>query len=291
MFLAVALCVLAIGGGAAEAETKGTLELAFLSERSGGSSVLVAGAGSIKTIARNTTGPPVWFRDGKRLAFTDESGVQIVTLGERRRSVAGCRGNIALAPNARSVICEGSGDADAFHHVNLITGHVTLLGSNDDGLGDTTPQDPAWAVDGTIALIPSTDAPIFLYRLRGSGPDLRLSRPLRQVDYPRQSGVGAPHDPDYSPDGRWLAFTWTCDCRADERNQIWIADARSGKLVRRVTSRGWGPSWSPTGGELAFASDMHGDTEIYTAQIDGRNIRRMTFSRGRDTEPAWRPVR
>ena len=132
------------------------------------------------------------YRDGRRIAYTADGKVHVVTIGGRRRAVAGCRGKLAVAPDGRAVICEGSGDADAFHHVNLVSGQVTLLGSNDDGLGDTTPQDPAWAADGTIALIPSTDSPIFLYRLRGSGTALRLSQPLREIAYPTD-GTETPH--------------------------------------------------------------------------------------------------
>jgi Tol biopolymer transport system component len=291
--LAIAVGVaVALGGGAAEADTSGVNEFAFLSERGGVSSVVLAHGGKTTTLARNADGPPTWFRDGRRLAYAAAGKVHVVTIGGRRRAIAGCRGKIAVAPSGRAVICEGSGDADAFHHVDLVSGRVTLLGSNDDGLGDTTPQDPAWAADGTIALIPSTDSPIYLYRLQGSGIDLRLSRPLREIAYP--NGAETPHDPAFSPDGRWLAFTVCGACRPSEagdrsRAQIWIADVRSGKLVRRLTKRGWQPSWSPTGNELAFVSDMHGDVEIYTVSRDGSNLRRITFRPAADTEPAWRP--
>jgi hypothetical protein len=285
-----------VSGEAALAETNGTREIAFLSQRHGGSSVIVAGAGTLSTLARNANGPPVWFGDGRRIAYTGsdnlDTRLHVFTIGGRRRDFRGCRGKVAVAPDGRSVICEGSGEADAFNHVNLVTGTVTLLGSNDEGLGDTTPKDPAWAADGTIALLPSTDAPIFLYRLRGADADLRLGKPLRQIESPRS---GSPTDPDFSPDGRWLAFATNCSfsCPGHPANtrvrEIWIADVRTGNIVRRVVKRGWQPSWSPTGDELAFASDMRGDVEIYTVQTNGHNLRRMTFSRRADTEPAWRP--
>ena len=292
MRLAVAIGVAVVpGGGAAEAETSSVDEFAFLSERRGSSAVVFAHGGTTTTLARHADGPPTWFRDGRRVAYTASGKVHVVTIGGRRRAVGGCRGNVAVAPDGRAVVCEGSGDADAFHHVDLASGQVTLLGSNDDGLGDTTPQDPAWAADGTIALIPSTDSSIALYRLRGSGSNLRLSRPLREISQP--PGAETPHDPAFSPDGRLLAFTICSNCQIDPENrsrvEIWIADVRSGKLVRRLTARGGQPSWSPTGNELAFASDVHGDVEIYTIRLDGSNLRRITFSRAADTQPAWRP--
>jgi Tol biopolymer transport system component len=280
----------AVGGGAALAETRSVDEFAFLSERGGLSAVVFSHGGKTTTLAREANGPPTWFRDGRRVAYTADGKVHVVTIGGRRAAVAGCRGKVAVAPDGRAVICEASGDADGFNHVNLVSGRVTLLGSNDEGLGDTTPQDPAWAADGTIALLPSFDSPIFLYRLRGSGSDLRLSQPLRRIAYPTE-GSTTPQDPAFSPDGRLLAFTMCSNCTAGDssRAQIWIADVRSGKLVRRITKRGWQPSWSPSGNELAFASDMHGNLEIYTIRRDGSNLRRITFSRAADTEPAWRP--
>ena len=255
---------------------------------------MLARASGITTLARDANGPPVWFRDGKRLAFTTNrektkpTQLQVVTIGGGHRTLWGCRGKVAAAPDGRAVICEGADEADAFNHDNLVTRAVTRLGSNDDGLGDTTPQDPAWAADGTIALIPRTEAPILLYRLRGSVESLRLSQPLGDIEY-RYEVDGTPHDPDFSPDGRWLAFTTSKGYSASRPRQIWIADVKTGKIVRRLTKRGWSPSWSPTGAELAFASDRHGDVEIYVARADGSNVRRITFSRGADTEPAWRP--
>ena len=68
--LAIAVGVaVALGGGAAEADTSGVNEFAFLSERGGVSSVVLAHGGKTTTLARNADGPPTWFRDGRRLAY------------------------------------------------------------------------------------------------------------------------------------------------------------------------------------------------------------------------------
>ena len=142
--------------------------------------------------------------------------LRVARIGDGHRTLAGCRGKVALAPNGRAVICEGPGDAEVFNHVNLVTGLITVLGENDEGLGDTTPEDPAWAADGTIALKPSFESSLGLYRLRGTVGNPRLSRPLRTIEYPRDEVYvyGGHIDPDFSPDGRWLAFTTTTVDRA-----------------------------------------------------------------------------
>lgn len=50
------------------------------------------------------------------------------------------------------------------------------------------------------------------------------------------------------------------------------------------------PSWSPDGSQIAFSSSRDGNTEIYTADWNGRNIRRMTVQpKAIDTSPAWNP--
>jgi Tol biopolymer transport system component len=47
--------------------------------------------------------------------------------------------------------------------------------------------------------------------------------------------------------------------------------------------------FSPDGGQLVWVSNMSGDTEIYTSDADGSNIRRLTTSPGPDVNPAWSP--
>lgn len=52
-----------------------------------------------------------------------------------------------------------------------------------------------------------------------------------------------------------------------------------------------GPSWSPDGTQIAFASDRDGDANynIFVMNIDGSNLRTIVTDTGGDFAPAWSP--
>ena len=49
------------------------------------------------------------------------------------------------------------------------------------------------------------------------------------------------------------------------------------------------PAVSRDGSRVAFSSSRDGNFGIYLVGIDGQGLRRLTFSRGDDSEPAWSP--
>jgi len=51
----------------------------------------------------------------------------------------------------------------------------------------------------------------------------------------------------------------------------------------------WLPAWSPDGTRVAFTSTRDGNPEIYVANRDGSNIRRLTNHPGIDISPTWSP--
>ena len=64
------------------------------------------------------------------------------------------------------------------------------------------------------------------------------------------------------------------------------------KQIRQITNqRGLNesPSWAPNGRHLAFASTRAGDSQIFTVNRDGSNIRQLTFE-GMSTTPSWGPA-
>jgi Tol biopolymer transport system component len=92
----------------------------------------------------------------------------------------------------------------------------------------------------------------------------------------------------YSPDGRRVAFESE---RADERGEIWLADA-DGTNVTRLT-RGPGRAqgsarWSPDGRVIAFDSRAEdGRYDIWTIRVDGSGLRRATFDPADENMPSW----
>lgn len=75
-----------------------------------------------------------------------------------------------------------------------------------------------------------------------------------------------------APDGEAIAFTY--------RGQIYLVDAEGGLGVP-VTSQGYysyGAVWSPDSEELAFASDINGDDDVYVTKFDAGTLKRLTWS-------------
>ncbi|HET9941794.1 MAG TPA: translocation protein TolB, partial [Terriglobia bacterium] len=50
------------------------------------------------------------------------------------------------------------------------------------------------------------------------------------------------------------------------------------------------PSWSPDGKSIVYSSQRDRDSEIYSADADGQNSRRLTNSRGIDVSPTFNPA-
>jgi len=112
----------------------------------------------------------------------------------------------------------------------------------------------------------------------GSGRH-RLTRNIRSAQHPA-----------WSPDGQKVAF--------DTDYGIYVVNV-DGSGLRRLTRSLPGPhwesypAWSPNGRRIAFTSP--GNTpvgiylSIYVMDADGTGWRRVTSSRGGDSEPAWSP--
>lgn len=49
------------------------------------------------------------------------------------------------------------------------------------------------------------------------------------------------------------------------------------------------PAWSPDGIRIAFASNRHGNYDIYTVKRDGTVLQRMTQDSGDNQHPHWSP--
>ena len=110
---------------------------------------------------------------------------------------------------------------------------------------------PSVAPDKTIAFSQRNGADWDLYVLRHASPPTNLTADSAADDW----------QAEFSPDGKWLAFR-------SERNGggIYIMNP-DGKNLRRLTSAGFNPTWSPDGSEVAYS----------TAQVIA--------------DPAFRPIR
>jgi Tol biopolymer transport system component len=133
-----------------------------------------------------------------------------------------------------------------------------------------------WSSRGLIAYEVGGKVPaIFTIRPNGSGMRLLLHRATQ---------------PEWSPDGRHLAFVRNQDNYLHE----WIYVARAnGKGARRAV-RGLYPAWSPNGKRLAFVQpNVRSNRTIwslYTIRLDGSDRRLLVRTRDELLAPDWQPL-
>ena len=93
--------------------------------------------------------------------------------------------------------------------------------------------------------------------------------------------------PRVAPDNSRVAFS----SLGREGFQIRMYSLLLGRAVNIPVAGGTNlsPAWSPNGRELAYSSSRSGDPEIWIADANGGNSRRLTSFRGPDVSPTFNP--
>jgi TolB protein len=84
------------------------------------------------------------------------------------------------------------------------------------------------------------------------------------------------YSPDFSPDGRWLAFS----SNRGETYQIWLVPRAGGEP--QPLARGFGaPTWSRDGAHVFFFRSTAGSTDLWSVSVETREARPLTNLVGR----------
>lgn len=130
---------------------------------------------------------------------------------------------------------------------------------------------------------PKTGRELAFVSDRGGQPQIYLVDADGTNERPLLSMGGHMDSPAWSPDGRFIAFTW--DGGGGGFN-IYLADVASGQVLRLTREgRNENPAWSPDSRHLAFQSNRSGRWEIWAMHIDGSEPRQLTRGGGRS--PSW----
>jgi Tol biopolymer transport system component len=92
-----------------------------------------------------------------------------------------------------------------------------------------------------------------------------------------------PQDPEWSPDGNWLAFSMSGD--------IWKVPSNGGTAVALTNGSGYHfePAWRPDGRSIALTVDLDGNLDIAVVAVDGGQITRITNDAHVDIQSACSP--
>jgi Tol biopolymer transport system component len=112
-----------------------------------------------------------------------------------------------------------------------------------------------------------------------------------KIDISARNGIGRPislisstgfdEDPQYSPDGKRIAFKST----RSGRFEIWVTNSDGSNPVQLSNSIGtgsWFPHWSPDGKTILFNSDPEGHAEMFLVSSHGGTTTRLTRGAGQN---------
>jgi Tol biopolymer transport system component len=166
-------------------------------------------------------------------------------------------------------------------------GNAELYSMNPNGSGvqrlTVDPQydfSPAWSADGTRIAFTGGGGDIYSMNAAG-GNRTQLTN---SADIERS--------PTWSPDGSRIAYDR--DLPAGEGQvltQIYLMDADGSDQVPLLvddSASQYQPAWSPDGSKIAFVRSGVGGTHIYTVNVDGTGLTRLTGGAS-GGDPAWSP--
>jgi len=126
----------------------------------------------------------------------------------------------------------------------------------------------------------------------GAGVEIAISDLSGAIRQPLTNGSYLAGLPDWSPDGRQVAFAAVPP--GSEVIDIYVVAAAGGEPANltQSDSQDLFPRWSPDGSKIAFISTRDGNPEIYVMESDGRNQTNLTNSPAQESPAgdfAWSP--
>jgi TolB protein len=142
---------------------------------------------------------------------------------------------------------------------------------------------PRWSPDGRRIAFYTLGSPQILWLMNADGGD------AAPVNLPAGSSCQTGFPGGWSPDGSRIVFRGSNgSIGALEICQVSPDGSNLKTLVSQEQVSNISPAVAPDG-RIAYASNRHGNAEIYVANADGGNRRRLTNDGGLDLNPVWSP--
>lgn len=107
---------------------------------------------------------------------------------------------------------------------------------------------------------------------------------LRRLTSDRSHTLG----PQLSPDGRQLLYTSYFRSGFPDIHRVDLPNGQR-SLFAGFKGMNMGARWSPAGESVALILSGTGNAELFLSDPAGRSIRRLTRTRGTESDPAWSP--
>ena len=183
-----------------------------------------------------------------------------------------------------------SPDGKQMIFLKLLEGKEQMFMANIDGRAERQLthdsldlEDPAWSPDGrSVAYVRLEGQKNALYVM-----DLATGS-ARKLSPPTQS----PIHPAWMPDGRSILYCTNDDLDPPRKNnaEVYRVDVSSGQLTTVIAGGvNTYPVPSPDGRKIAFRKMLDINSEVFVADIDGRNVKNLTADPAFEGWPAWSP--
>lgn len=194
-------------------------------------------------------------------------------------------GGCASAPEAESVSSESGSSWTSANYKAGWYQEDSETAMVDEPADESFPEEVAYTGLGDasavrVSLFPDFDVDEASFEEAGSG-DTNLT----QVSF---AAEGADFDPDVSRDGEWMVFAST---QHHEQPDLYRKSVE-GRVVTQLTSdpgQDLMPEIAPDGRRVAFASDRHGNWDVFVMSAEGGPVTQVTFDDAQELHPTWSP--